>query len=116
MAPGWTAADLLLVRAGKIRRENKVAYLDGRPTEEMIDQSDHWDHVGVWAAAGRQYYFDSGPCHGEKSCLHLYDLETRQIIHAPRQGWLPRWSRDGNTTAWARWKDLRSFELWQNFE
>ena len=101
--------------SAQIRR----AYVDGRPTDLMIQQPDHWDYLGVWAPDGRRYFFTSSANKpGEKS-IHLYDTQTTQITHGLWDGGmnaLPRWSRDGRTAVWAIGDTLRYFELIEDYQ
>jgi Tol biopolymer transport system component len=93
------------------------AYVDGRPTDVMIDQPDHWDYLGLWAPDGRRYFFTTAPKPGEK-VIHLYNSETGQITHGIWDGGvkaLPRWSRDGSVAVWAIGNTRRYFEVIENF-
>jgi Tol biopolymer transport system component len=94
----------------------KWAYLDepGR-TEEMIDQDEHWDYIGVWAPDGRHFHFISFPDNSDHKDLHVYDAQTRQITHGLRDGSRPEWSHDGRTMVWAVTDTLRYFEVIENF-
>jgi Tol biopolymer transport system component len=90
----------------------KVAYLDGRPTTELIDQDDHWDYVGVWSPDGRQYYFHSDDCLGANKNIHVLQATTGKIEHCLRGGYLPRWSRNGSRMTWNESAEpIRYFEL-----
>jgi Tol biopolymer transport system component len=93
------------------------AYLDGRPTELMIDQPDHSDYVGVWAPDGRRYFFISTSCKGADLNLHTYDAQTKEITHGVSSGvWpLPIWSRDEKTVVWTSSKPIRYFEVLEDF-
>ncbi|MBI2924962.1 MAG: serine/threonine-protein kinase [Verrucomicrobia bacterium] len=101
--------------SAQIRR----TYVDGRPTELMIQQPDHWDYLGVWAPDGRRFFFvSSANKRGEKD-IHLYDAQTTQIAHGLWGGGmaaLPRWSRDGRTAVWAVGETQRYFEVIENFQ
>lgn len=93
------------------------AYLDGRPTDLMIDQPDHWDYVGLWAPDGRRFFFNAAPKANEKP-IHLYDAETGQIKHGLWGGSLnalPRWSSNGRAAVWAIEETLRYFEKIERF-
>lgn len=83
--------------SAQIRR----AYLDGRPTDLMIDQQDHWDYVGVWEPGGQSFIFTSNECKGPGSNLHRYEAATGEITHAVGSGSLPSWSRDTKTVVWS---------------
>ncbi|MBI2926122.1 MAG: serine/threonine-protein kinase [Verrucomicrobia bacterium] len=91
------------------------AYLDGRPTELMIDQPDHWDYVGVWAPDGRRFFFSSTDCKGPQIHLHIYDAQSKEITHGVRSGSLPVWSRDEKTVVWTSSKPIRYFEVLEDF-
>lgn len=79
-------------------------------TEEMLDQEDHWDYVGVWAPDGRHFHFRSYPEQQDHKELHVFDLQTKQVVHAPRDGGRPEWSRDGRTMVWTVGETKRYFE------
>jgi len=92
------------------------AYLDGRPTDLMIDQPDHWDWIGLWAPDGRRFFFNSSGavCKGIGS--HVYDAQTGQITHGTGiRGSFPVWSRDGRTAVWMAGSTLRYFEVLEDF-
>lgn len=98
-------------RAARIR----MAFLDGRPTEELIYQPDHWDYVGVWAPDGRRFFFKSVPCPVGQKPIHIYDAETEQITHAVRPAALPRWSQNGELMLWTEpGESLQRFEVIDN--
>lgn len=86
-----------------------------RPTDLMIQQPDHWDYVGVWAADGRRFFFDSAANKRGEKRIHLYDSETKQITHDLRDGLLPNWSRDGRTAVWTIPETVRYFEMIEDF-
>ncbi|MSU36889.1 MAG: hypothetical protein EXS36_17690 [Pedosphaera sp.] len=81
----------------------------------MIQQPDHWDYVGVWAADGRRFFFDSAANKRGEKRIHLYDSETKQITHDLRDGLLPNWSRDGRTAVWTIPETVRYFEMIEDF-
>ena len=98
--------------SAQIRR----AWVDGRPTDLMIQQTNHSDYVGVWAPDGKRYFFTSS-AQNEKS-IHLYDAQTKQITHGlwdGRMNALSRWSRDGRAAVWAIGGTLRYFEVIEDF-
>jgi dipeptidyl aminopeptidase/acylaminoacyl peptidase len=96
-----------------LRSQIKVAFVDGRPPEVMIDDDEHhWPDYGIWTPDGRQFVFESSPCKGDGKKIHLYDTASQQIIHGVRGGSLPRWSQDGRTQLWSqRGESLRRFEV-----
>lgn len=87
------------------------AYLDGRPTELLLDQADHWDYLGVWSPDGQSFVFSSEDCMGNGRHLHELKLHTGEIRHGVRAGWLPQWSRDGKVAVWAGGRTDRYFEV-----
>ncbi len=100
--------------SSQIRR----AYPDGRPTELMIQQQEHWDYLGVWAPDGRRFYFNSSERNPDQVVIHLYDAQTQQITHDHSGGKLdalPRWSRDGSTATWTSGEAHRYFEEIEGF-
>lgn len=102
---------------GKYDSQIRRAWPDGRPTELMISQTNHWDYLGVWAPDGRRYFFSSTQAR-QKSTIHVYDNVTKEISHDVWRGGvetLPRWSRDGRTAVWAIPKTRRYFEVIEGF-
>ncbi|MSU63144.1 MAG: serine/threonine-protein kinase [Pedosphaera sp.] len=100
----------------KLASQIRLAFVDGRPTEVMIGQTDHWHDYGVWAPDGRQFFFEADACQGGQKRIHIYDAETKQITHAVRTGSLPQWSHDGKTQVWTQpGERLRRFEVIENF-
>lgn len=97
--------------SAQIRR----AYLNGQPTDLMIDQPDHWDWIGIWAPDGLRFYFSSNACKGPGTGLHVYDARTGAITHGVYPGWLPSWSLDGRTVVWTTRNTLRYFEVIEGF-
>ncbi len=96
--------------SAQIRR----AYLDGRPTDLMIDQTNHWDYIGTWAPDGRRFFFSSSENRGARS-IHLYDAQTQEIAQDRREGLLPQWSGDGRTAVWSVGGTGRYFEMARDF-
>lgn len=93
----------------------RMAFLDGRPTEELVYQPDHWDYVGVWAPDGRRFFFTSVPCPAGGKPIHIYDLESGQISHALRAGGLPGWCHTGEWMLWTEpGENLTRFEVIEN--
>src|SRR5262249_28911237 len=95
---------------GSRRSQIRLAFVDGRPTELMISQPDHWEDYGVWSPDGRQFFFAANGCQGGQSTIHIYDAQTKQIRHAVRTGSLPRWSYYGTAQVWTQaGESLRRF-------
>ncbi len=94
----------------------KWAFLDrpGQP-EEMLDQGGHWDYLGVWAPDGRHFHFTSSPDNNDHPNIHVFDADTKQVIHGLRNGNRPEWSRDGRTMVWAAGETKRYFEEIEDF-
>jgi Tol biopolymer transport system component len=95
----------------------RVAYVDGRPTELLVNQPDPlWDYVGLWEPAGRRYYFTASSF-GIWG-LHAYDETTGTasvVVHDATTGHagnvaLPSFSRDGQIMAYPVQRSTR--QLW----
>ncbi len=98
--------------SAQIRR----AYLDGRPTDLMIDQPEHWDWIGIWTPDGRRFLFSSTPCKGPGTARHVYDAQTGEITHGSvYPGSWPAWSRDGRTVVWTTGNTSLYFEILEDF-
>lgn len=92
--------------SAQIRR----AYLDGRPTDLMIDQEDHWDWVGEWDPKGERFFFGSSGT----NCAwgtHVYEMPTGTIIHHAAGSYTMTWSQDQRTAVWAAGGSLRNLEV-----
>jgi hypothetical protein len=75
--------------------EVRKAYPDGRASEVMIDQPDHWDYVGIWHPGGERYYFVA-TLHEDGLISHVFDLGTGSISH-PGFPTPEHWDRGGGT-------------------
>ncbi|MBK8979658.1 MAG: serine/threonine-protein kinase [Planctomycetes bacterium] len=91
----------------------RFAWLDGRPTEVAIQQSDSWDWIGAWAPDGERFYFFSYGGAAEGSPVHVYDRQARQVVTrgVPGMSSLPRWSAGGNAAVWIRGRQAAWLEI-----
>ncbi|MCB9881323.1 MAG: serine/threonine-protein kinase [Planctomycetes bacterium] len=89
----------------KIRR----LFLDGQPSDVLIDQPRHWDYIGHWTPDGRRFYFLS---HSKEhvEAAHVYDLEKRRVVVHDLGAWPSDWSRDGRLAAWSMGATTTLFE------
>ena len=111
--PGGAYVTYMIYGPERFNAQIRRAYLDGRPTELMIQQPGHWDYIGVWTPDGRRFYFNSSELNPDETLIHLYDAQTKQITHDHSGGKLtslPRWSGDGRTAVWTTGGTLRYFE------
>ncbi|MBI4325593.1 MAG: PD40 domain-containing protein, partial [Chloroflexi bacterium] len=117
--PGSEYLTYMIYGPERFSAQTRRAWLDGRPTDLMFDQPDHWDYLGVWAPDGRRFFFTSSEKKPNKELIHLYDAQTTQITHGHWDGGihaLPRWSRDGRMAVWAIGETQRYFELIEDFQ
>ncbi|MBI3982115.1 MAG: PD40 domain-containing protein [Gemmatimonadetes bacterium] len=96
----------------------RLAFLDGRPTQLLVDQPDPlWDYVGRWAPDGRRFFFISATRGFQNPWgLYVYDdgARTTSVVWpdtaANPGSSVPAFSRDGRTMAWSVQNDVR--QLW----
>ena len=77
----------------------REAYVDGRPTTEMIDQPDVWDYWGTWHPNGIDYYF-WGTSQDQNATgwqLYKFNAVSKEVIFLPfiSDHVLPGFSKDG---------------------
>ena len=95
--------------AGRVRQ----AFLDGRPSEVMIDYPGVYLYEGSWSPDGRRYFVEGATQQWE---LYAYDDETGEIspFSSPFGGsvraGMPTWSRDGRRMAWTTSENV--VQLW----
>ncbi|MHC4992085.1 MAG: TolB family protein, partial [Planctomycetota bacterium] len=93
----------------------RQAFLDGRPTELLVDQpSPAWDYIGRWSPDGSTYVFTSVMVARGNWGLYAYDDRTAEVrvLSPPEAGNadVPSWSRDGKTMTWSRGRT--TVQLW----
>lgn len=111
--PGREFLTYMIYGPGPRGSQIRHAYRDCRPSELMIQQPRHWDYLGIWTPDGLRYIFNSSEMKPNKASMHLYHAPTREIAHRfmeDKMNWLPRWSWDGKTAAWANQETQRYFE------
>ena len=76
----------------------RIAYADGSPTAEIIDQPDVWDYTGVWDPTGSNYYFEGWRAETQQWQLNKFNIVSKEFILLPfiiSDHELPSFSKDG---------------------
>jgi Tol biopolymer transport system component len=82
--------------------ETHQAYLDGRGPSLLVNASDVWDYVGIWAPDGRRFFFTGETSEKISAGILVYDESSGEItqVSEPGDSGVPSFSRDGKTMAW----------------
>jgi Tol biopolymer transport system component len=105
---GRRLAYMIYAGAGGRDSELREAFVDGRPTRQIVDVPDEWEYVGRWTPDGRYFLYQT--LRAFRSTLHAFDPVTgksRLYIEGVGIGvgglahGLMTWSGDGRVVAWA---------------
>lgn len=99
-----------MIYAGPGERDSALreAFVDGRPTSQIVDVPDEWEYVGRWTPDGRHFLYQT--LRGFVGTVHAFDPATgksRLFVEGVSTGvgglahGLMTWSADGRVAAWA---------------
>lgn len=72
----------------------RVAYLDGRPDQTLLDRAESWDWMGAWSPDGSRYLFIG---YGNEQGLFALDPSTGEVMRLAAGLEPPEFAPDGRT-------------------
>jgi Tol biopolymer transport system component len=99
-----------MIYAGPGERDSALreAFIDGRPTRQIVDVPDEWEYVGRWTPDGKYFLYQT--LRSFIGTLHAFDPATgksRLFVEGVQHGvgglahGLMTWSADGRVAAWS---------------